>query len=422
MHRKTNWHGFPVRVAGICFAGLMLAGACNTSLAVGTDQPANTNAAATIVLTPLSDATGTEAQAPSVSESVTISPTATDAPTPTLSPTPMAINPLTGLPIPDISLVQRRPIGIKVSNYPRTARQAQSGLTSADVLFEYYQEAGDTRFHAIFLSREAPKVGPIRSGRWVDYYLEQIFNSIYVFNAEDFRIWNVAHSLTKFQDVQPNIVVFTDDKQCPAICIDPKQASINRFFANTAEVRKFAVEQHGVKDIAPDLSGWKFQEAPPPMKDDVTGARVRYLTNWATAEWRYNPTDHLYYRWSDTDKTPTYGNGELNLGPLIDHNNNQQLAVSNLIMLWMNYQRETAVEIYDVNFYGSGMALFFRDGKMDAGSWRLPCAHCLPKFYGNSSTGSFVLRPGVSWITLLDDQSTYTVDQGFVKVEFSQPG
>jgi hypothetical protein len=420
---KQQWR-IESRLLAACtlLVGLLVAGACNTALSAGTAQPSQTIPASAAGVTQPQAAAGTVAPPSTIPGSMEVSSaTPTTSPTDTLTPTLVPINPLTGMPIANLSLVQRRPIGIKVSNYPRTARP-QAGLTSADVLFEYYQEAGDTRFHAIFLSQEAAPVGPIRSGRWIDYYLEQIFNSIYVFNAEDFRIWNVTHSLKKFQDVEPNIVVFTDDKQCPAICEDNNQAPINRFVANTAEVRKFAVEQHGVKDIAPDFTGWNFQQEPPPMAQDASTARVKYLTNWAVAEWRYNPADHLYYRWSDTDKTPIYGNGALNLSPLIDRNNKKQLTVSNLIVLWMNYQHETNVEIYDVNFYGSGMALFFRDGKMEPGSWRLPCAHCLPRFYGNSNQGSYLLRPGVSWITLVDDQSTYTVEGGTAKIEFSMPG
>jgi hypothetical protein len=81
--------------------------------------------------------------------------------------------------------------------------------------------------------------------------------------------------------------------ECPAICIDDNQAEINRFYANTAELRKIAKERN-ITEIVPDLSGWTFQNDAPPMVRDVPILRVRYLTNWAIAEWRYNPEDHLY--------------------------------------------------------------------------------------------------------------------------------
>src|SRR5688572_23272367 len=48
-------------------------------------------------------------------------------------------NPLTGLPVNIPSLLERRPIAIKVGNSPDYVRP-QSGLSLADVVYEYYIE------------------------------------------------------------------------------------------------------------------------------------------------------------------------------------------------------------------------------------------------------------------------------------------
>jgi len=56
-------------------------------------------------------------------------------------------NPLTGLPVSNPSLLERRPMVIKITNAPDIIRP-QSGLTLADVVYEYYIEWGDTRFIA----------------------------------------------------------------------------------------------------------------------------------------------------------------------------------------------------------------------------------------------------------------------------------
>ena len=58
-------------------------------------------------------------------------------------------NPLTGLTATDPSLLERRPIAVKVTLFPRYVRP-ESGLTLADIVFEYYIEAGLTRFIAVF--------------------------------------------------------------------------------------------------------------------------------------------------------------------------------------------------------------------------------------------------------------------------------
>ena len=85
-------------------------------------------------------------------------PTATPSPQP--SPTvlyppegygpsnfPSNVDPLTGMQAADPTLLDRRPLLIKVQNLPRNSRP-QWGLSLADIVFEYYSEEGGTRFAA----------------------------------------------------------------------------------------------------------------------------------------------------------------------------------------------------------------------------------------------------------------------------------
>ena len=72
------------------------------------------------------------------------------------------INPLTGLQPADPSRLNRRPMVIKVSNFPRSIRP-QWGLSLADHVYEYYLEFGLTRFAAVYLGNDTQRVGPVRS-------------------------------------------------------------------------------------------------------------------------------------------------------------------------------------------------------------------------------------------------------------------
>ena len=111
-------------------------------------------------------ATVKRTSSPTANATATTSPSATPTPLPTITPSPAItplypvkgygpsnfpadVDPLTGLPVSDPSLLQRRPMLIKVSNLPRNVRP-QWGLSLADVVFEYYTEEGSTRFAAIF--------------------------------------------------------------------------------------------------------------------------------------------------------------------------------------------------------------------------------------------------------------------------------
>ena len=83
-----------------------------------------------------------------VASSTPLPPTVTPSPQP--SPTPLYpsegygpsnfpsnVNPLTGLQVADPTLLNRRPVLVKVSNLPRYVRP-QWGLSLADIVFEYY--------------------------------------------------------------------------------------------------------------------------------------------------------------------------------------------------------------------------------------------------------------------------------------------
>ena len=92
---------------------------------------------------------------------------------------PPNINPLTGLLVDDISNLERRPISVKISNYQRGIRP-QWGLSLADHVFEYYHEGGLTRFNAIFYGNDAGQIGPIRSARFSDKDIVEMYDAFFV--------------------------------------------------------------------------------------------------------------------------------------------------------------------------------------------------------------------------------------------------
>jgi hypothetical protein len=116
---------------------------------------------------------------------------------------PSSLNPLTGLPPSDPALLERRPLAIKVANYPRYVRP-QSGLTLADTVYEYYIEAGLTRFIAVFYGNDSEWVGPVRSGRYFDEHIQRMYHAYLVFKFADPR---VETHLLSTSDVAPFLVV-----------------------------------------------------------------------------------------------------------------------------------------------------------------------------------------------------------------------
>ncbi len=105
----------------------------------------------------------------------TVSPTPT--PTKTRPPTavpstptlalqdtfPHGINPLTGLPAADRSLLRIPALLISISHFPATARP-QSGLSFAPYVYEYYITEGATRFLAVFYGEFPVPDNPVEGG------------------------------------------------------------------------------------------------------------------------------------------------------------------------------------------------------------------------------------------------------------------
>jgi hypothetical protein len=379
------------RRGAVLLFGLILLCACSSAPAGSQQKPATLPAAI-------------PADTEEPASTPTPEPTATLTPFPSPTPTPETINPLTGLPVADPSVLQRWPLAMKVSSYPRTARP-QAGLSYADLLFEFYQEAGMTRWHAIFLSNDVEKVGPIRSGRKIDVPLMRAYQSLLVFCAEYSATWDFM----QFEGVDDRLL-YVGHPECPGLCRDESQIQINGIYANTVEIRKM-LPVLNITERVPDLNGFVFQPEPPAMTGTADTLHVQFVSDNAIAEWRYDPDQGRYFRWSETDKR----NGEV--VPQTDRLNGQQLSATNLVVLYVNYIRRQSREIYELEMFGGGQALIFRDGKWESGLWRLPKIDRPLQLFGPE--GPFPLKPGVTWMGIVDDASAETQEGATVFVHES---
>ena len=79
-------------------------------------------------------------------------PTTSQTPTVPVNSDQDKLNPLTGLEVVSSEILNRRPVMIKVSNYPALGRP-HAGLAFADLVFDYYIGTGQNRVLAVFLGR-----------------------------------------------------------------------------------------------------------------------------------------------------------------------------------------------------------------------------------------------------------------------------
>jgi len=291
-----------------------------------------------------------------------IIPTQGPPPTPTIPP---VLNPLTGLPQADVSLLERRPMAIKVANYPRYVRP-QSGLTLADQAFEYYIEGGLTRFIAVFYGNNSEWVGPVRSGRFFDEHIARMYQAFLVFKFADKRVLDYF----KTTDIAQFLVVPTVG-ECPPYHFMTSR-DIEDYNNNYFNTVKWAdcVAENNLPNDKPYLQG-NFDYEVPPLAN-VEALRVfTYFSEYSYNYWEYSPEIGEYLRYQE--KSDTHDGKEESYMPLTDNVTGQQIHAANVVVLFAYhefanpYQEDD--EVYHIDVTGSGEAYVFRDGVGYPAKW-----------------------------------------------------
>jgi hypothetical protein len=188
----------------------------------------------TQVVTTAPEIKGTPTSIPITPTTVRPTPAATSTPTQIPSGEETVINPLTGLPVSDPVVLERRPLVIKVENLPRGNRP-QYGLSFADLVYEYYTEHGSTRFAAVYYGQDAEQVGPIRSARFFDAHVVRMYKAVFAFGSAYKGLLDRLQS-SEFADR----LVIEANKNCPPLCrLDPNGRNI--MVTNTMQLTDYAV-------------------------------------------------------------------------------------------------------------------------------------------------------------------------------------
>ena len=356
----------------------------------------------------------------------TVVPTATATSTPEPTPTqgivniqvgptnfPANVDPLTGLTVSDPTILNRRPIMIKVANYPRSGRP-HAGLSQADIVFDYYIGEGGNRFLALYYGQDSKKVGPIRSGRLIDRFLVTEYQGVLGLEYAYPPVYE------KILDMLGYARVISGSAQtCPAICSDGPYTVLSNF-ADTAEVTKLYATRAGATDVntKPNLDGMAFNTTPP--ANGVPGTEFTMQFSRANlGQWKFDTTTKKYLHWSEDEDT----SGNVILVPLNDRNTNQQLAFSNVIVVFANYETLNGDDtLHEVTISGAnGRALLFRDGQMYDGYWKNTNAAMPIQFYTKDNQ-PLELQPGNTWISITGLNSLLAEDQpGIWRVVFGKP-
>lgn len=318
-------------------------------------------------LTPLPSPTETAVPAtatdvPTPISPTNVPPTATTLATTTISVLadgigfPDNVNPLTGETVSDTAVLARRPLAVKISNYPPYVRP-QAGLNNADLVFEHLAEGNVTRFTAVFYSHDADPVGSIRSGRLIDLEIPLMYDAAFAYSGSAGPVRLMFKDSAFFSRI-----VSPDFAHGGFYRIaDPDKLVEHTLFTNTYNLR-YILDERGENKAPVFQNFMAFQDEPPPAGIPVTQLEIDYEGTYVT--WWYDAGNGRYLRWTD---------GE----PHLDANTGQQLRFTNIIVLAAQHQETDIQEdtagsghnSIQIQIWGEGPVSIFRDGQRFEGRW-----------------------------------------------------
>lgn len=320
-----------------------------------------------------------------------------------------SIDPLSGQEVSDPGIFDRRPVMVKVSNYPANGRP-HAGLAFADLVFDYFIGAGQNRFLAVYYGQDADSIGPVRSGRLVDIQLTNLYQGILAFGSAD---GDTRAAI--YQNLGRRAIINTE-APCPAFCGTDTHSVIG-VFANSSEISRWYSQQAG-DNHRYDLSGIIFGK----LGDQMTTAGVLVTIQYNydnRTDWVYDASTNKYLRWMNEEMQPQ----TIHMIPSTERTTGKQLGFSNVIILFAKYT-EFAPSKHDVEVFGNTQgqrAVFFRDGKKIEGTWRV-VNRSRPIQFNGPDGKSMPLAAGNSWIVLAGMASPFSETQsGQWKLQFALP-
>ncbi|MCB9007919.1 MAG: DUF3048 domain-containing protein [Ardenticatenaceae bacterium] len=298
-------------------------------------------------------------------------PTPTAMPTATATPEPVAIysaadfgtdrNPLTGERMADPSVLERRPLAIKISNNPASYTRPQHGIGQADIVFEHVTETNITRFTAIFYGQTPPDIGPIRSARLIDKELPAMYDAAIVMSGSHPRILQaIAESDIGDRIYRETTTGYYRKEDDPNIPFE------HTLYADP--VGLWEAVEWGHDNRAPHFTTtMAFDTTPPPDGEPASYVELHYST-WSEVIWEYDAADGRYYRTVD---------GET----FVDGNNDEQVSAANVIILYAPHQFDRSICVYpredggcdlyttEIQIWGRGYAMLIRDGQKYDVTW-----------------------------------------------------
>lgn len=281
-------------------------------------------------------------------------------------------------------LKKRRPIAVMINNHAEA--RPQSGLNSADIVYETLVESGITRYLAIFWSEQPNKVGPIRSAR--QYYLEWLspYDPLYVYDG-------CADTENPKTDACGNIYSYNIKKIATTGAWrwnDGRRYAPHNEYSSTVSTWEYAKKMNW--DSLPKIEEWKFKnDAIVTDRGEETKVSIVFHERMNNSglydtQWTYDSKSNSYLRFVGKQAD-------------LDQESNTQVYAKNVII-----QEISMTPSYDdkgriiQDTIGEGKAVFLIDGNITEGVWKKSTRTDRTSYY-DSAGKEIQFNRGRTWIS-----------------------
>lgn len=291
--------------------------------------------------------------------------------------------PLTGLPATGSSADRNRPaLFVKIENAPDA--RPQTGIESADVVYEAVAEGGITRFAAVFQSTDPGTVGPVRSVRGQDPDLAGPLRGLAVFAG------GIPDYVTQIDAVAQDLSTSSPIGEGPPFRRDPARRAPHNLYGDTAGF-------------------WGKAQSPydgPPSALFTYGALPAGAASAKSVGVDFSPSASVSWSWDGTawrrsqDGRPSTVTGAGRIGPA-------NLVVQFVDVRDTDFTDPAGNPVPTSTMVGSGDAEVFRNGQVVRGTWSKGDRDSTTTYTADGK--QIPLEPGRTWVELVPRGRAVTV-------------
>lgn len=274
-----------------------------------------------------------------------------------------------------------RPVLATINNHPHA--RPQSGISQADIVYEFMAEGNVTRFLALFQSELPETLGPIRSARDYFIFLAKGMDAFYVAHgySPDAQKLLANRYVDNVNGMQYDGTLFkrSTDRKAPH----------NSYI--TGDNILAAMEKVGASAEIAKIPPFVFHESAEDVKIGDSASMIVV---------RFSASQDFINTFSYNVETETY-NRMVNGIVTTDKANGEQVELSNIIVMEADHRTIDSVGRQSVDIESGGKAVLFQAGIVKELEWKNDEGFLVPMENGVPAK----LLPGKTWIHIIPTYS-----------------